>query len=65
MRLCCNRVNAFELGDGSEQERAAIPSGSATVSSLSSYFGSTDPENTLTEFGVSELEAIARAKFKN
>ena len=67
MRFCLKSgqrptVVAFEIGDGSEEESAAIPSGVGTVGRVRTFFGSTDPEKTLTEFGVSELEAMAKAK---
>ena len=39
-----------------------MPRGSGTISGLRSFFGSFDPEKTLTNFCLSELEAMARAK---
>ena len=57
-----SKVVAFEIGDGSEEESAAMPSGSGIVSGVRSNFGTVDPEKTLTEFTMSELEAMATAK---
>ena len=53
---------AFEKCGGSEEESVAVPAGSGVVGGLRSCVGSGDVDKTLTEFGVSELEAMARAK---
>ena len=57
-----SKTVAFEIGDGSEEESTAMPRGSRSFSGLLSYFGSADPEKTLTEVGLYEREAMARAK---
>ena len=58
-----SKVVAFGIvGDGIEEESAAIPNGNGSVSGVRSYFESTDPEKTPMGFGLSELEAMARAK---
>ena len=53
---------AFEIGDGSDEEskslRHEVGRGNAGKSCLSSG----GPEKTLTEFGLSEMEMMARAK---
>ena len=53
---------AVEIRDGLQEERAVISSGIATVGRVRSYFVSTHPEKTRTEFCFSALEAMARAK---
>ena len=39
-----------------------MPCGTGSISRVRAKFGSVDPEKTLTELSLSELEAMARAK---
>ena len=55
---------AFEIGDATQEENVAVTAGSRTVSGVKSTFGSVDPEKTLTEFRLSELETKARARLE-
>ena len=53
---------AFEIGDGSEEENVALRSGNGRVNAGKLCLRSDCPEKTLTVFGLSELEMMARAK---
>ena len=57
-----SKIVAFENCDGSEEENVAVPAGSGTVGITRSCVASGDVDKTITEFGLSELEAMARAK---
>ena len=54
------KIVAFEISDRSEEKIIAVPAGSGTVSGVRSLFSSGGPDRTLTEFGLSELEAMAK-----
>ena len=48
----------MDIGEGNEEENIAVLAGSGTKSIPSSE----DPDKTLTEYGLTELEVMARAK---
>ena len=50
------------LKSGTGVRSKTKPRGSGIISGLRSFFGSFDPEKTLTEFCLSELDAMAGAK---
>ena len=53
---------ASEIGDRGAEKSVAVPAGSWTVRGMNSCFSSGDLDRTLAEFGLSDLEAMARAK---
>ena len=53
---------AFEIGDGSDEESMAFRSGIRKANAGNSCLSSDGADKTLTEFGLSELEMMARAK---
>ena len=53
---------AFEIGDGSGEESVALRSGIGRVNAGKSCLSSDYPEKTLTEFGLSKLEMMGRAR---
>ena len=55
---------AFEIGDGSDEESMAIRSEIGRVNAGKSCLSSDCADRTLTEFGLSMLEMMARAKTK-
>ena len=55
-------IVAFEIGDGSDEERMAFRSDIGRVNAGKSCLSSDRADRTLTEFGLSELEIMARAK---
>ena len=56
------KVVAFEIGDGSDGESAAFQSESGRANAGKSCLSSDYADRTLTDFGLSELEMMARAK---
>ena len=56
------KIVAFELGDGSHEESMASRSENEWVNAVKSNFSSDCADRTLTGFGLSELELMARAK---
>ena len=56
------KVVAFEVGDGSDGESAAFQSESGRADAGKSCLSSDFVDRTLTDFGLSELEMMARAK---
>ena len=56
------KIVAFEIGDGSDGESMAFQSGIVRVNAGKSCLSSDCVDRTLTEFGLSELEMMARAK---
>ena len=55
-------INAFEIGDGSDEESMAFRSEIGRVNAGKSCLSSNYADRTLTEFGLSELEVITWAK---
>ena len=56
------KVVAFEMGDGIDGESAAFQSESGRATAGKSCLSSDYADRTLTDFGLSELEMMARAK---
>ena len=56
------KVVAFEIGDGSDEESAAFQSEIGRANAGKWCLSSDYADRTLTEFGLSELEMMARAK---
>ena len=56
------QIVAFEIGYESDEECAALGSGIGRVNARKSCLSGDCPEKTLTEFGLSELEMMARKK---
>ena len=56
------KIVAFEIGDGSDEESMAFRSETGRVNAGKSCLSSDYTDRTLTEFGLSELEMMARAK---
>ena len=56
------KVVAFEKGDGSDGESAAFQSEIGRANAATSCLSSDYADRTLTEFGLTELEMMARAK---
>ena len=56
------KIVAFEIGDGSDEENMAFRSEIRRVNAVKSCLNSDYADETLTEFGLSELEMMARAK---
>ena len=56
------KIVAFEIGDGSDEESMAFRGEIGRVSVGKSCLSSDYTDKTLTEFGLSELEMMARAK---
>ena len=56
------KIVAFEIGDGSDEESMAFRSEIGRVNAGKSCLSSNYADRTLTEFGLSELEMMARAK---
>ena len=55
-------IVAFEIGDGSDEESMAFRSEIGRVNAGTSCLSSDCADRALTEFGLSELEMMARAK---
>ena len=56
------KIVAFEIGDGSDEESMAFRSDIGKANAGKSCLSSDGADRMLTEFGLSELEMIARAK---
>ena len=56
------KIVAFEIGDGSDEESMAFRSDIEKANAGKLCLSSDGPDGTLTEFGLSELEMMARAK---
>ena len=56
------KIVAFEIGDGSDEESMAFRSGIEKANAEKSCLSSDGADKALTEFGLSELEMMARAK---
>ena len=56
------KIVAFEIGDGSDEESMAFRSGIRKANAGKSCLSSYGADKTLSEFGLSELEMMARAK---
>ena len=56
------KIVALEVGDGSDEESMAFRSDIGKVNAGKSFLSSDGANRTLTEFGLSELEVMARAK---
>ena len=56
------KLVAFQNGDGSDEEKMAFQSEIERVNAGKSCLSSDTAHRTLTEFGLSELEMMARAK---
>ena len=56
------KIVAFEIGDGSDEESMAFQSDIGKANAGKSRLSSDGADRTLTEFGLSELEMMARAK---
>ena len=56
------KIVAFEIGDGSDEESMAYRSEIERIDAGKSCLSSDCADRTLTEFGLSELELMARVK---
>ena len=56
------KIVAFEFGDGSDEESMAFRSDIGKANAGKSCLSSDGADRTLTEFGLSEMEMMARAK---
>ena len=61
-RVLRPKLVAFEIGDGSDEENMAFRSEIGRGNAGKSCLSSNCADRTLTEFGLSELEVMARAK---
>ena len=59
------KIVASEIGDGSDEESMAFRNGIGKAIGGKSCLSSEGPDKTLTEFGLSEFEMMARAKAKD
>ena len=56
------KIVAFEIGDGSDEESMAFRSDIGKANAGKSCLSSDGADRTLTEFGLPDLEMMARAK---